>query len=293
MALIDRIRDVNRRYSGREYFRLYANAVPVGFVDTQLLDDLQQDNGSDLFALNHAAKRIDMRFSERKAFEAEIAAFFKAFFARKKLSGWRNEYYAVSENYTDETLFLLERAALSYLGMTGYGVHVNGYVETSAGLAMWVAKRALSKPTSPGKLDQIAAGGQPHDLSVWDNMLKECEEEASIPASLACQAKAVSAVSYCYDLSVGMRPDVIFNYDLKLPADFVPQVNDGEVDSFTLYPMSELLTLIAETRDFKFNSAVVVIDFAIRHGLLTPEHRDYLALQTGMNLRGQYLDALR
>lgn len=42
------------------------------------------------------------------------------------------------------------------------GVHVNGYVVNSTtGLpcAMWLGRRAMSKPTYPGLLDQIAAGG--------------------------------------------------------------------------------------------------------------------------------------
>lgn len=287
MALIDRIYDVNRCMPGRAYYRLLVNNVAVGFVDTQLLTALD----TDLFCIRHEHRHVELSFAanERLLFEAAIEAFFKGYFEKNQLHGWRNEYYAVAESYASETLFLLERAALSYLGITGYGVHVNGYVRKADEIFMWVAKRSLNKPTSPGKLDQIAAGGQPYNVSVWDNMLKECEEEASIPAELAAQAKPVSAISYWYDLKVGMRPDVIFNYDLCLPEDFIPQVNDDEVDSFVCYPMSELLDLIANTQQFKFNSAVVVIDFAIRHGLVTPKHPDYLALQEGMHQRWRRL----
>ena len=41
-----------------------------------------------------------------------------------------------------------------------YGVHINGYVETPDGLELWVARRSKDKPTWPGKLDHIVAGGQ-------------------------------------------------------------------------------------------------------------------------------------
>ena len=41
-----------------------------------------------------------------------------------------------------------------------YGVHINGYVETEVGLELWVARRSKDKPTWPGKLDHIVAGGQ-------------------------------------------------------------------------------------------------------------------------------------
>lgn len=287
MALIDRIYDVNRRMPGRAYYRLLVNNVAVGFVDTQLLDALDVN----LFRIQHDHQCVILSFAanERPQFEVAIESFFKDYFEKNQLYGWRNEYYAVAESYASETLFLLERAALSYLGITGYGVHVNGYVRKADEIFMWVAKRSLNKPTSPGKLDQIAAGGQPYNISVWDNVIKECKEEASIPAQLAAQAKPVSAISYWYDLAIGMRPDVIFNYDLCLPEDFIPQINDDEVDSFVCYPMPELLDLIANTQQFKFNSAVVVIDFAIRHGLITPNHPDYLALQEGMHQRWRRL----
>lgn len=283
MALIDRVREVNRCLPNRQYYRLYVNDCAVGFVDTQILADL----AAEIFMLNHDEQRIDIRFEphERAAFEAKINDFFKMFFEKKNLNGWRNEYYAVAERYQSDTLFLLERAALSFLGLTGYGVHINGYVEKADGLYMWVAKRSLTKPTSPGKLDQIAAGGQPYDLTAWENVIKECEEEANIPEVLAKQAKPVSAISYWYDLPVGMRPDVIFNYDLRLPENFTPTVNDDEVHSFELFAMPDLLTRLAETQDFKFNSAVVIIDFAMRHGLISPEHPEYLALQEGMHQR--------
>lgn len=281
MALIDRIEDVNRRIKGRQYYRLWVNGVGLGFVDTQLLADLDPA----LFTVDNAKRRVDVRFGDRLTFEKEIEQFFCNYFAKYQLKGWRNECYAVVEQYGESPLFLLERSALSYLGLTGYGVHVNGYVEKPDGLYMWVAKRAATKPTAPGKLDQIAAGGQPYSIGLMENVIKECEEEASIPAQIARTAVPVSAISYWYDKSVGMRPDIIFNYDLKLSQDFVPQVNDDEVASFTLYPMAELLEVVAETQQFKRNSAVVVIDFALRHGLITPDHRDYLRLQEGMNQR--------
>jgi len=44
--------------------------------------------------------------------------------------------------------------------------------------------------------DHIVAGGQPHGLSPTANIIKECEEEASIPLELARTLKPVGAVSY-------------------------------------------------------------------------------------------------
>ena len=50
---------------------------------------------------------------------------------------------------------------------------------------MWVARRARTKATYPGKLDNMVAGGHPLGISAFDNLLKECYEEAGIPPEIA------------------------------------------------------------------------------------------------------------
>jgi hypothetical protein len=75
-----------------------------------------------------------------------------------------------------------------------------------------------------------------------------------------------------------MRDDTLFVYDLELPADFVPHNHDGEIASFALMPLDEVERILAETTDFKFNVGLVVIDFMIRMGHLTPERADYCDL---------------
>lgn len=72
-------------------------------------------------------------------------------------------------------------------------------------------------------LDHIVAGGQPHGLSCFENVLKEAEEEASIPPHLASKAVACGAVSYMTMAAEGIKRDVLFVYDIELPPDFVPK----------------------------------------------------------------------
>ena len=76
------------------------------------------------------------------------------------LTGWRSESYPVLPAFHSEPLALVERAAAVHLGIKAYGVHVNGYVRGASGIELWVARRSRSKPTWPGKLDHIVAGGQ-------------------------------------------------------------------------------------------------------------------------------------
>lgn len=201
------------------------------------------------------------------------------------ITGWRDEVYPVLTSFDAEPVLLMERAASVYFGIKAYGVHVNGYVERDDGaIDMWVARRSATKPTWPGKLDHIVAGGQPHGLSPMDNVIKECEEEAGIGIDLACKAKPVGAVSYCSQYSYGLKRDVLFCFDLKLPDDFKPVANDGEVDEFYRLPLEDVLDIVARSEGdvYKDNCNLVVLDFMIRHGVITPGIPGYLELLRGL-----------
>ena len=43
-------------------------------------------------------------------------------------------------------------------------------------------------------------------------------------------------------------------------------------------PAQEVLEIITQTDDFKFNCNLVMIDFFLRHGILGPDHPEYEAL---------------
>ena len=198
------------------------------------------------------------------------------------ITSWRDELYAASSSYAEPPSLLIERAAIPFFGVCGYGVHMNGFVRDKTGIKMWVGRRSLSKPTGPGKLDQLVAGGKPYGIGLKANMLKECQEEAGIPSALANQVVPVGAISYCLETPQGLRPDIIFNFDLELPADFTPTNTDGEVDDFYLWPIEKVMETVRDTDAFKFNCALVVIDFLIRHGFISPEHPDYMELLSGL-----------
>ena len=90
-------------------------------------------------------------------------------------------------------------------------MHVNGFVRLpGGGIELWVARRSASKPTWPGRLDHIVAGGQPAGMTLADNVVKECGEEAGVPPALAAAATPVGAVSYTSMQDVGLKRDVLF-----------------------------------------------------------------------------------
>lgn len=208
-----------------------------------------------------------------------------------EIRGWRDELYPIAPSFGAPAIAEFERSASPYLGVRAWGVHMTGYVRKSDGLYIWVARRADDKPTYPGMLDNTVAGGLPMGLSPVENMVKECQEEAGIPESLARQVRPVGVIAYRHQQEEGLKPDQMFCFDLELPVDFQPENTDGEVGEFRLMPAGDVLELVRETREFKYNCNLCLIDFFIRHGIVTPENEpDYIALSLG--LTGKRTDAL-
>ncbi len=204
--------------------------------------------------------------------------------AQGEVPRWRDEDYPVLRRWGDAPALKIERAASALLGTRRFAVNVNGLVRDAGDLKMWVAKRAANKQIEPGKLDHLVAGGQPFGLGVRENLIKEAWEEAGIPAELAARAIPMGAVSFRCERPEGLLDDVSFCYDLELPADFMPANTDGEVESFSLWPIEEVLARVRDTEDFSFDINLVVIDFAIRHGLIAPDDPDYQEIWEGLRL---------
>ncbi len=196
---------------------------------------------------------------------------------------WRDENYPVLTAWGREPFFEMERAAVRRFGVRAFGVHINGYVRRAGGgLDMWIGRRSADRAVCPGMLDNMVAGGQPAGLGLMENVIKECGEEAGVPPELAAGAHAVGAISYVMETADGVSPDTMFCYDLELPDDFVPRNTDGETASFERLPIDEVAGIVENQFAFKFNCNLVIIDFLIRHGVLPPEHPDYLALLRGL-----------
>jgi len=216
---------------------------------------------------------------ERTAAMAEVC---EALAGDGLLQPRRGEQFPVVAAFGDTPLLRLDRAWVPEFGVFAFGVHVNGYVETPAGPDLWIGVRSADSLVDPGKLDNMVAGGQPAGLSLEDNVIKEAEEEASAPAALARQARPAGAITYTKQIAAGLRRDVLFLYDLRVPDDFRPASRDGEHSGFEKMAAAQALRLVDETDRFKFNVNLVIIDFAIRHGVLAPEHPDYLKLIAGL-----------
>ncbi|MEY6433499.1 DUF4743 domain-containing protein [Thioalkalicoccus limnaeus] len=220
--------------------------------------------------------------TEFDARSAQFAAILARLVDAGLIGPLHREPYPVTAGGRGQARFLIDRAAAPCFGVRAFGQHLNGYVRTAAGLELWVARRAWDRRHYPGHLDHLVAGGLPWGVSLSENLRKECHEEAGLDPEQADRARPVGAVTYCRASTSGLKPDVIYCYDLELPADFVPHCTDGEVAAFYRWPVDEVLAIVRDSDDFKLNCNLVIIDFLIRHGLIGPEEPDYLALVQGL-----------
>ncbi len=281
MSYLDRIATC-RRWDSAAYRPLVIDGRTLGRVGHDIARRLADFPevfavGDDSVAL---APGLD-DFASRSRAVAEVLGEMKA---RGEIPHWRGEDYPVVARWDEAPALKIERAASALLGTRRFGVSMNGLVRGAGGLKMWVATRAATKQTEPGKLDHLVAGGQPFGLGVRENLVKEAWEEAGIPADLAARAIPVGAVSFRCERPDGLLDEVAFCYDLDLPADYVPANTDGEVESFSLWPIEEVLARIRDTEDFGFDVPLVIIDFAIRHGLIAPDDPDYQEIWQGLHL---------
>ncbi len=262
------------------YVPLMVDGAEMGLIERGFADRLRRF--PKVFTVGGDAVHLHEGLSGFAARTAAVDGALRELRAEGMFPAWRDEAFPVGTGFASPAAFTIERAAVPVFGVRGYGVHLNGYVRDGGQLLMWVARRAMDRAMAPGKLDQIVAGGQPAGLSLRKNLIKECGEEAAIPPALAAGAVGVGAISYCTERAEGLRRDVEFIYDLELPPDFRPVNVDGEVAAFELWPIETVAERVRDTDDFKFNCALVVIDFLIRHGLIEPDHPEYETLIRGL-----------
>ena len=167
------------------------------------------------------------------------------------IPGWRDERYRI------EDLFEIERAAARPFGLTTYAVHVNGIAPDGR---MWMSRRSPTKPIDPGLLDNLVGGGMTAGLTLEQVLVKEAWEEAGIPAGLASTAIRGGMAKVLREVPEGVQSEVIYAYDLQLPADFQPRNQDGEVSEFKLLPVDQILTL----KDLTHEAMLVARDYQSR-----------------------------
>lgn len=164
--------------------------------------------------------------------------------AQGLLDGWRDEPFSFWHSDCQmpdpqQPAFLsVERSGFRFLGLMSQAVHVNGFLADGR---LWCARRALSKATDPGLLDNLTAGGLPSGETVANCLLRELAEEAGLFHVPGQQLAAAGCVRTSRLEPQGWHDEIVHVFNLTLGADFVPLNQDGEVAEFLCLTAPEVL----------------------------------------------------
>jgi 8-oxo-dGTP pyrophosphatase MutT (NUDIX family) len=263
-----------------------AKTVPL-LAGGERIGRLRRDNAlllrrfGEVFAVEPERVRLVAQ-GDAERVSAAVDRVVDALMQERQIPKWRNETFEVAPRWGMPPVFRLDRGAVPFFGTRAYGVHLNGWRRIGDKVHLWIGRRAPDKAVAPDKLDNIVAGGIGNGHGVEATLVKEAGEEAAIPPPLIARARPTGAISYCMRTELGIRDGVLFVYDLEVPADFTPHNEDGELVQFNLMPVAEVLDRIRTTPDFKFDVNLVILDFALRHGLIAPDDPEYLDVATGL-----------
>lgn len=210
----------------------------------------------------------------------------------KILCRWREQYYLI---LGIDRPVRMARNASALFGIHTVGVHMTGFVRDprNGEMKLWIPRRAADKHTFPGMLDNTVAGGMTADEDAFLCILRKSQKEAALPEDyVRTHAKAVGTVSYfsVRHPRAGAESDLLqpatqLCYDIELPTHMTPQASDGEVDEFHLWSVAETMAA-AKNGEFKPNSLVVLVDFFVRHGIITAQNEpDYQELVSRLHRR--------
>ena len=226
------------------------------------------------FAQDAQGLHLRVAPGERDAALAQVNA---ALRADGLVRAWRDETYAIVAAPGTPPLALIERASSRFWGTLTFGAHCNGWVAGADGrpARLWVARRAWTKATDPGKLDNLIGGGVPHGQSPFETLVREGHEEAGLDAATVRRAVPGSVIALACDIAEGFMHEHLHAFDLELAPDAAPVNQDGEVAELTLRPVDDALALAA-AGEMTVDAALVTLDFALRHGLASTAEADAL-----------------
>jgi hypothetical protein len=279
MSFADHIRACNN-FDRRRVVPLVADGRRIGW--------LRRDNAvalarfDSVFAVEPQQVRL-VADGDADTISAAVDEVVEALVVERSIPKWRNETFDVAPRWGEPPIFRLDRGAVPFFGVRAYGVHLNGYRFVGGRIYLWIGRRAPDKRIAPDKLDNIVAGGIGNGYGIAATLIKESEEEGGIPEALVRHAVPVGAVTYRMETELGIRDDVLFVYDLELPEGFAPKNSDGEIVQFELMPAEAVIERVRTTDDFKFNVNLVILDFALRQGLIPVDDPEYLDIASGLH----------
>jgi 8-oxo-dGTP pyrophosphatase MutT (NUDIX family) len=251
-----------RRFDAAAHAPFFIGDERVGWIRRTDVDALCR--WPDVFEIDEAAVRLNPSLADVNARSAALGAVIGALYAEGRIPGWRDETYAVRNDFDAPPLAFIERAASRFFGTMTYAVHLNGIVKyRDKAPQLWIARRSETKATDPGMLDNIVAGGIGWGFELMPTLVKECWEEAGMSAGLAQTAERGRTFHVLQSLPEGTQAEQIFVYDVFLSPDFAPRNQDGEVGEHRLARIEDVARWIEEG-ELTVDASLATLDCMLR-----------------------------
>lgn len=271
------------------FYRLliHPDSRPHGYVHPRTIANLPWPSQ---FTIDDASRTVTLTAASatqvNQAFQAACdAAIDSGQFP--SLNGLHSEPFLIPGARYDEPI-QVERFTSSVFGICTRGSHMTAFVRDAESsdpndLKIWVARRSKHLFTYPGMLDSTVAGGVKASDTPWNCIIAECDEEARLSQDLTLtRVKSTGVVTLMNrsprtDLVHG---EILYVYDLELQPGETPSPRDEEVEAFELMGWKEVVQRM-KAGEFKPNVCHVMIDFLIRHGLVTHDtEQEYVDICT-------------
>ena len=182
-------------------------------------------------------------------------------------NGWRDEKYAVCD-HSGKLLFALERSAFRPLGFLSQAIHLNAWVEKNGNHFTWIGKRSSHKAVAPNKLDTTAGGGIAVGETAHSAMVRESWEEAGISSEFTNGLQKNGTMFSLRPVHRGLHREILHLYDFRLPENFIPTNQDGEVAEFHLMNDEEIVQAIIADEFMEDSALTLLINMYHRQKLI-------------------------
>ena len=281
MSLLKKIKQLKNFEDKKNFYEFYFFTTQIGYIHKFIASKILFKS-SKLILLN---QKIYLLEKNKMKINFILKDIYNIFLSEKVLYKLSGELFPCYEDFIKKEIFSLDRAAVEFLGIRGYGVHLIAYKKFKSKTKIWIPTRSRKKKIAPGKLDNTVAGGVGSGEKIHEAIEREALEEANINRKTLKNAIQVGSINYDWrNGPYTLRRDTLFMFDLEVDDNFVPSNLDGEVGNFKLMDWKEVYYLIKNTNRFKKNCGLVLISFFLRHGLINSKNeKEYEILTRNLN----------
>ena len=262
------------------YLMIEGYKEPFGYVHSSFIAAMVP--WSNLWSLNNEKRLLtDHSFPKNvKVRTKNMHTTLRAALDNGTVDYWADELFPVYSS-TGEHILDMDGCGVDLFSIITYAVHMIAYVETQEeGRKFWVPRRAKTKMSYPGMLDNTVGGSLRSGERAIDCIVREAAEEGAIPEEYTRgHVKACGTLSYQMDRTddgrEGCQHQVQYLYEMELPEDIVPRPNDGEVEEFMLMSLDEAIAALRKG-EFKLNCGMTWMSYLVRHGIVNAENEKNL-----------------